>query len=171
MANDILQGLTGTPPNIPTNYWTLKDGEKATLNEKLLSVNKLNPKPTPIEIVGAMKTYIVNEDIVSTPIPIYSMDNNSLIEMNTKTKTFLFFKKGDKVQSNTISNGGITVPPTTIPKEAPWYKMVFIPLSKLTEVIEPKNDTSNNSNVIAVDKNQLFKYALIGAILYIVFIK
>jgi hypothetical protein len=76
MENNILGGLTGLPPNIPTNYWTPKEGEKATLNEKLLSVNKLNPKPTPIEVVGAMKTYIVNEDIVSPPIPIFNYSLN-----------------------------------------------------------------------------------------------
>ena len=77
MATDILQGLTGTPPNIPANYWTLKGDEQAILNTNPLKV--------------------------------------------TKTES-------------------------------------------VKEII-------TNPNAIVIDKNQLIKYALIGAILYIVFIK
>lgn len=77
MANDILQGLTGTPPNIPANYWALKGDEQVILNTNPLKV--------------------------------------------TKTES-------------------------------------------VKEII-------TNPNAIVIDKNQLIKYALIGAILYIVFIK
>jgi len=170
MENNILGGLTGLPPNIPTSYWTQKDGNTAILNDKLLSVNKNKLQNS----APQYKTYIVNQNIMGVD---FSKDGGAKV---------VVFKKGDKVESNKIGNDpdfqygvqmvvpqkGIFVRNPTLPKSSGIIYDVFIPLYQVTEVASSTNEpTSTNTDVVTIPKNQLLQYAVIGLILYIVFIK
>ena len=139
----------------PAEYLEKQKGmlfeSKATLNNDPLSVNKNT---------SVMKTYMVNQDIYDDLGRFYIVEN--------KNKTKLF-KKGDKVQSNTIKDGGIFAKPTISNN---FYKDFFIPLAYLTEVTGSTNEpTSQTSNELSVNNTKLLQYAVIGLILYVVFIK
>ena len=164
MENNILGGLTGLPPTLPTNYFGTPKDAIVTPNNNPLSVNKNT---------SAMKTYILNQDE-------YGYEPNRLGGL----PTILAFKKGDKVQSDKIENvyigrgglplttpiKGITVNPTIPNTKA--ISPAFIPLTSLTEVTGSTNEpTSTNTDVVTIPKNQLLQYAVIGLIIYVVFIK
>lgn len=224
MANNILGGLTGLPPNMTPQDWARITDTTAVLNKDPLNVTKTttetktyianqdimgkdfggnsilafkkgdeirgmfetilvngeqgirvkNPKitgglllyvfvplsklteiatkETPTEIKGSMKTYIVNQDIFD------NLGRNDIVENTNKTK---LFKKGDKIKADTIKDGGIYTTPT-IPNK--FWTTFFIPLDYLTEVKDSPNELS-------LDNTKLLQYAVIGLILYIVFIK
>jgi hypothetical protein len=157
MENNILGGLTGLPPTIPVNYWsTLKDGIVSP-NNNPLSVNKNT---------SAMKTYILKDDFISGVL-------------TNSGKPNVLFKKGDKVsgvpyERHMVRNKmGIDSKPTV--KDAYVEnsdRLVFIPLEFLTEITGSTNEpTTPTSNELSVNNTKLLQYAVIGLILYIVFIK
>jgi len=161
MENNILGGLTGLPPNIPANYFAIQEPlqkQKAILNNDPLSVNKNT---------SAWKTYILKEDIIWGVL-------------SPSGKPNILFKKGDKVSGVPYETFmmkrimGIDAKPTVqgAHVETP-NGMGFIPLTSLIEVTggSTNEPTTPNSNSISVDKNQLLQYAVIGLIIYIVFIK
>lgn len=162
MENNILGGLTGLPPNMTAKDWAKITDTTGTINNNPLSVNKNT---------SAMKTYILNQDA-------YGYDPNIM----GGSPTILAFKKGDKVQSNKIEDNymwmsykplttpikGITVNPTIANTKV--VSPVFIPLTYLTEITGSTNEPTT-TNAISVDKNQLLQYAVIGLIIYVVFIK
>ena len=168
MENNILGGLTGLPPNIPTNYWTKKD--QIAINEKFVSVTKANTQQVP----APWKTYIVNQDIMGVDL---SKEGGAKV---------VVFKKGEKVESNRIAvdpdfkygvemvvpRKGIEVRNPTLSKTSGIIYSVFIPFTQLTEIASSTNEpTTPTSNELSVNNTKLLQYAVIGLVIYIVFIK
>ena len=105
-----------------------------------------------------MKKYRVKEDIYSN---VWGGKNGQELK----------FKKGDIVESDEVDNGGIYAPPTHNAGRGVAMDMAFIPLSKLTQLSGTPNEPSNMFPVTNDDNTKLLQYALIGLIIYVVFIK
>jgi hypothetical protein len=157
MENNILGGLTGLPPNMTAKDWAKITDTTGTINNNPLSVNKNT---------SAMKTYILKDDFISGVLVPSGKPN-------------ILFKKGDKVsgvpyERHMVTNKmGIDSKPTV--KDAYVEnsdRLVFIPLEFLTEVTSSTNETTTpNSKELAISNHQLLQYAVIGLVLYIIFIK
>jgi hypothetical protein len=156
MENNILGGLTGLPPTIPANYW-IKNDATVLLNKEPLSVNKNT---------SAMKTYILKDDFVNGVLPSSGKPN-------------VLFKKGDTVSGVPYKTYmmtwkmGIDAKPTV---QGAHIKTSdgkqFISLDYLTEVTGSTNEpTTPNSKQLAIRNHKLLQYAVIGLIIYVVFIK
>jgi hypothetical protein len=122
-------------------------GTTAVINNDPLNVTKATPKKP----VGEMKRYKVKEDIYG------SVWGGQIAKV-------LRFKKGDIVESDEVNDGGIYAPPTYNASMGVAIDKVFIPLSKLTEI-------TGSTNELSLDNTKLLQYAVIGLVLYIVFVK
>ena len=137
MANNILGGLTGLPPNMTPQDWARITDTTAVINNDPLNVTKATPKKT----IGEMKRYKVKEDIYAFAFG------------EKKIK----FKKGDIVESDNVNDGGIYAPPTHNADRGIVMDMVFIPLSKLTQLSGTPNEPSNMFPVTNDDNTKLLQ--------------